>query len=212
MTDGTKRRSRNRRGEGGRLREEIVETAMRLVEGEGGARAVTLRAIAREVGIATTSIYSHFADVDEVMEAVTVKAFGELADLLGNAAAAETDPVARLRAVCHTYVALGAQHPRTYHLLFSEGPRSPAEKSADTTPGADAFHFLREGISACVAAGRSTSRDPDQDATALWTAMHGYVILQTGEPAAPSPPDDHLVDHLVDLFVDRLAQLTPPPA
>jgi AcrR family transcriptional regulator len=207
MTDGTQRRPRNRRGEGGRLREEIVETAMRLVEGEGGARAVTLRAIAREVGIATTSIYSHFADVDEVMDAVTARAFGELADLLGNAAAAESDPVARLRAVCHMYVALGAQHPRTYHLLFSEGPRSPAENNPPPVPGADALHFLREGISACAAAGRSTSLDPDQDAAALWTAMHGYVILQTGDPASPSPPDDHLVD----LFVDRLAQLTPPP-
>ena len=53
-------RHRNPRGQGTRLSEDIVAGALALIERTGSAEAVTLRAVAREAGIAAPSIYAHF--------------------------------------------------------------------------------------------------------------------------------------------------------
>ncbi len=79
-----KGRPRNARGEGDRLRGEVVEAASALIA-EDGPRALTLRAIARRVGITAPAIYAHFEDLDEVLEAVVDSTFGALADYLREA-------------------------------------------------------------------------------------------------------------------------------
>ena len=73
------RRPRSARGQGARLAEDIVTAALELIEQHGSAEAVTLRAVARQAGIAAPSIYPHFADRDAILLAVVVRVFDELA-------------------------------------------------------------------------------------------------------------------------------------
>src|ERR1700676_1347546 len=104
-------RTRNRRGEGARLREEVIAAAARLIE-ERGQDAVSLRAIARSAGITAPSIYAHFEDLDDLLEAVVANTFDALAAYLRRGVEANTDPVARFRATCLAYVAFGHEHPQ----------------------------------------------------------------------------------------------------
>ncbi len=174
-------RTRNRRGEGARLREEIVAAAARLIE-EGGQHAVSLRAIARRAGITAPSIYAHFEDLDEVLKAVVANAFEALTDYLRRGVEGHTDPVAQLRGTCHAYLAFGHDHPEQYAILFTRNNiELPPEvdKTVDDMLGAE-------------------------DATALWVALHGYVGLRTAIPDFPWPPDEVVLDKLID----RIAMLT----
>ena len=198
-------RTRNRRGEGARLREEIVAAAARLIE-EGGQDAVSLRAVARRAGITAPSIYTHFEDLDDVLEAVVANTFEALTDYLRRGVEGRTDAVARLRATCHAYLAFGHEHPEQYAVLFSRPFALPTEvdKTVDNMVGAEAFSFLIDGIRDCVAAGHSDSTQPQEDATALWVALHGYVGLRTAIPDFPWPPEEVVLDNLID----RIARLT----
>jgi len=203
-----RRRERNARGQGARLTEDIVTAALALIERSGSDEAVTLRAVAREVGIAAPSIYAHFADRDAIVMAVTVRVFGELAAAVeqGSAAAGQ-DPVARLVAGCESYVSFGLAHPARYGVLFSSHSRPPEEYCApvplgpDGHPvlefGAEAFALLVRGIEACVGAGASDSTDVVADATAVWVALHGAVTLRAALPGYPWPEADSFVRHLV---------------
>jgi AcrR family transcriptional regulator len=196
-------RTRNRRGEGARLREEIIRAAARLIEETGGQEPVTLRAIARTAGITAPSIYSHFTDLGDVLEAVVTSTSQLLATHLEQAVAGDPDPVARLHAACRAYARFGLEHPQQYRVLFARNARVPPGRPRKPITAMPAFAFLLGAIQACVEAGRSRSTDPVEDATALWVALHGYVGLQTGAPDFPWPPDDHLIDTLTD----RLARL-----
>ena len=99
----TKTRTRNRRGEGARLRQEIVAAAADLLD-SGGESAVTLKDIARMVGISSPSIYAHFPDREAIVAAVVAGTFGELkAELISARDEAGSDPVARLQALCAAY-------------------------------------------------------------------------------------------------------------
>jgi AcrR family transcriptional regulator len=185
-----------------------VTAALALIERSGSDEAVTLRAVAREVGIAAPSIYAHFADRDAIVMAVTLRVFDELAAAVeqGSAAAAP-DPVARLVAGCKAYVSFGLAHPERYGVLFSSHSRPPEEYCApvslgpDGRPvlefGAEAFALLVRGIEECVGAGASDSRDVVADATAVWVALHGAVTLRTALPGYPWPEAGSLVRHLV---------------
>ena len=192
------RHRRNARGQGNRLADDIVRGALAIIERTGSDDAVTLRAVAREVGIAAPSIYAHFADREAIIMAAVVKIFDELADAVEQAeVTAGPDPVDRLLAGCQAYLDYGFGHQARYGLLFSPRGLAPEEYcqpvpiGPDGSPvlefGAEAFSRLVGGIQACVAAGVSASEDVLADATAVWVALHGAVALRTALPGFPWP-------------------------
>ena len=212
------RRQRNARGQGARLTEDIVTGALALIERSGSDEAVTLRAVAREVGIAAPSIYAHFADREAIVVAVMLRVFDELAEAVRQGtAAAGADPAGRLVAGCEAYVSYGLAHPARYGVLFSGHPQPPEEYCAPIALGpdgrvvpefgAEAFALLVRGIEDCVKAGVSASPDVVADSTAVWVALHGAVTLRTALPGYPWPEPGSLVRHLVL----SLARITPGP-
>lgn len=212
------RRQRNARGQGARLTEDIVAGALALIERSGSDEAVTLRAVAREIGISAPSIYAHFADRDAIVIAVVLRIFDELSGAIEQgSASARQDPVARLVAGCEAYVGYGLAHPARYGVLFS-GPRgtpldhcAPVPLGPEGRPvlefGAEAFALLVRGIEDCVKAGSSASTDVVADATAVWVALHGAVTLRTTLPGFPWPEPEPFIRRLVL----SLARITGQP-
>jgi len=204
----TKTRERNRRGEGLRLRQDIVQAAANILNAGGSAASVSLRDIARQVGISAPSIYTHFPDRDSIVLAVVQDTFVELKDRL------ETqmnrpglEAVARLRAVCVAYLDFALEWPQRYQILFG-GVWNLAEAQKSSSVGAvvvgdEVFALMVEAIAQCVVAGQSSSTDPAADASALWVALHGLADLRVTAPLFPWPPD------LVELLINRLALLNP---
>jgi AcrR family transcriptional regulator len=208
LSTARRQRQRNARGQGSRLTEEIVSAALTLIERTGSDEAVTLRAVAREVGIAAPSIYAHFADRDAIVTAAVAQVFDELAEAIeAGLEAAGQDPAARLVAGCEAYVAFGLEHPARYGVLFSErrlGAQDyckPVMLGSDGMPvlefGAESFALLVRAIEDCAKAGVSASTDVVADATAVWVAMHGTVTLRTALPGFPWPDPDQFVREYV---------------
>ncbi|WP_406086435.1 TetR/AcrR family transcriptional regulator [Kitasatospora purpeofusca] len=186
-------RPRNRRGQGLLLREEILRAATALIVRTGSDQAVTLRSVAREVGIAAPSIYAHFPDRDAIVEAVVLEAIAQLHQGIADAVAEHEDPVESLLAGCAAYVDFGVREPARYRVLFGWAhpkPEAPAAEVPGRRQGLDAFQTLVDGLRACVSAGRSSSTDPFADAVAVWTALHGQVTLRADLPDFPWPPTD----------------------
>jgi AcrR family transcriptional regulator len=190
------RRQRNRRGEGARLRTELIDAAARLLESSGDAHAVTLTAVAREAGIATPSIYRHFADREQIIEAVVADRFQRLDHALTEAMATASEPAAALRACCQAYCRFGLEHPGHYQVLFSARlPRhsAPTADGWSDRPGARVFGRLVAAVQACVDAGCAGPGEASFMAVNVWVALHGIVSLRTSRPNHPWPPVAALV-------------------
>jgi AcrR family transcriptional regulator len=217
---GTLKRKRNPRGQGARLTVDIVSGALSIIDRAGTDDAVTLRAVAREIGIAAPSIYAHFPDRAAIMLAVVARVFDELTEAIAKARLSTCDdPVERLVAGCEAYVAFGLRNPSRYQVLFSErrpdGNESwrdyckPVAFGPNAAPvlelGAESFALLVDSLAECIAAGRSSSTDAMTDSTAIWVALHGTVSLKSSAPGFPWPePQD-----FVRQFVLRLARIKP---
>ncbi|WP_063036484.1 TetR/AcrR family transcriptional regulator [Nocardia pseudovaccinii] len=182
-------RNRNRRGEGGRLRAELVAAASRLLETLDGQESLSLRAVARAAGIAPQSVYLHFADRQELLTAVYEVRFAELRAALSVASSA--DGTTRLTEICRAYCEYGLRNPGHYRVLFGTAGTPGWEPADARMPGLPLFRLLAETAESCGSA------DPTATATCLWAAMHGLITLRQDRPSFPWLDLDILLDTLV---------------
>ncbi|MFD7817342.1 TetR/AcrR family transcriptional regulator [Streptomyces sp. NPDC059785] len=201
-------RARNRRGEGGRLREDIVDAAAALLDETGDERAITLRSVARKVGIAAPSIYPHFPDQPAIMLAVVRREFAALdAHLRAAAQEAGDNPLDRLYAVCRAYLGYAQSHPERYRTMFG-GLWMPTLGDSSVTAedltglGTAAMRRLSDLLAECAAAGRSAVTDPEHDAVTLWLCLHGFAHQRAATRVFPWPDET-----IADDIIARIARL-----
>lgn len=189
-------RARNRRGEGGRLRGDILAAASAILDETGDEQAISLRAVARRAGISAPSIYPHFRDRDAILLALTRDAFAALTEHLRTASTVAGDATGRLFSVCAAYLAFATDRPEHYRLMF--GGVWNATKAVQTESitaedaaslGQDALRVIIDALEACVEAGKAASRDTFADAVALWLGLHGLAHQRTLSASFPWPAD-----------------------
>ena len=184
----TKTRQRNPRGQGERLREDIIEAASRLLA-DPAAPPLTLRAVARAVGVAATSVYLHFDSIESLTLAVVNHLFGELVRQQDEIT--ETDPCQRVLAGALLYCEFGLASPGHYQLMFAR-PLPLRDYTAEHFPGWKSFQQLISRVAACIGV---DPQDPQAFfiAQLIWQQMHGIVSLRITRSKFPWPPLEETV-------------------
>ena len=189
------RRARNRRGEGGLLREDILDAASQLLVELGDEEKVTIRAVASAVGVSPPSVYLHFPDKDTLIFAVCQQLFAALDEAIERATAGLDDPFARMQARGLAYARFGVEHPEHYRVLFMQKPESAPEGfGSEQLMESAAFAHLLENVVDLLATGQL---EPDLEAfplaVELWALVHGCTSLLISHPTLGLPPVDQLV-------------------
>ncbi|RFU41220.1 TetR/AcrR family transcriptional regulator [Actinomadura logoneensis] len=191
-------RGRNPRGQGARLREDIVAATLRLLDELGDDQALSLRAVARELGIAATSVYIHFADRDALVLATLERAHHDLTRAVDEAEEEQADPVGRLRARVLLLGLWVQRHPGLYKVMHESTLNQRASMEfkqvlADRTTAA---------VRRCMDAGLAPSDDdPALVSLDLRTAVHGAVSMRVNQPDAHWPPFEEQVDRFLRKLV-----------
>lgn len=181
-------RGRTPPGQGGRLRGEIVAAAERLLAASGDEDALSLRAVAREAGIAAPSVYLHFASKEDLLRGVVAEFFLALRDAVRAASAGIAEPRQALLAGCLAYCRFAAERPGAYRALFATPRPEAGPPDVPGDPGSEAFATLTDGIAACMGAGFAPPADPHRVAVDVWSALHGIASLRRALPNFPWPP------------------------
>ncbi len=111
-------RTRARRGEGDRLRNEILHAAEALLVEHSDPEAVSIRAITDRVGCTAPSVYRHFADKDALLVEVCRGAFAHFDEYIQSRMPANATPLDALAACARAYVDFAMDHPGAYRVLF----------------------------------------------------------------------------------------------
>jgi len=203
----TEPRRRNSRGQGDRLREEIIAAAIRLLS--AAESPVSLRAVAKEARIAAPSVYLQFADLEALLVAVLERLFREQITLRDEAEAAAArlggGSWERLVARSVASVRFGIEQPGHFKVLF-EGrvfPKLTSPRIAGL--GRPLLARTVELIEDIPSSTRVTN-DPARLAMLLWAGLHGIVSLRINKPM-PEWPDPAV---LAEQMVRAIVQPTPP--
>jgi AcrR family transcriptional regulator len=164
----------------GDLRAACLRAAMDLLE-EGGATALSLRAVARRAGVSPAAPYRHYADRDALISAVAAVGYRELAEQL---AAAHPSPSTAddFGAIAVAYVQFALQRPALFRVMFAE----PCD--TDNSERVAATNAISEYVSAIV---RQSFPGFDTEAlsTAAWALVHGLAFLHLDGKLDASAPD-----------------------
>jgi AcrR family transcriptional regulator len=116
------------------LTAEITDAARRQLA-EVGAAALSLRAVAREVGLVSSAVYRYFPSRDELLTRLIIDGYDDLGAAAEAADAPSAAPIERWLAVCRAVRTWALAHPHEYALLYGSpvpGYRAPE----DTVPAA----------------------------------------------------------------------------
>jgi AcrR family transcriptional regulator len=208
-TSATKpRRKRAPRGQGERLREEILAAAERLLIETGDDEAVSIRAVADAVGVTPPSIYLHFEDKNALIFAVCERQFERLDRVTEEAAAGSDDPLESLRLRGKAYVRFGLENPEHYRILFmGKAKATPEGFDDERLRVAASFDHLVGAVQRCMDAGEIPHSDAFFVALGMWIAVHGLTSLLIAKPDFPWPGAEDLVDHFCSVHVAGLRRM-----
>jgi AcrR family transcriptional regulator len=201
------RTRRERRKEA--LRGEIIAAAHQLVQ-EEGYDGLTIRKLAKRIGYAPMSVYSYFADKQDILYALAEDAFELLAKRIEQRTS--SDPLEALRAVMTEYAAFGLGNPHEYRIVFmtekaelpsGQNPGEPEERNP-------AMQLLVGRVEACVAAGLF-SGDPRAIATMLWAIGHGGISLLITFPNYAFGDQQAFVKRMCDFAIAGLSKMDVAP-
>jgi AcrR family transcriptional regulator len=184
-TTAAPRRPRARKGEGPRLREEILAATERLLLQTGSAEAVSIRAVADAVGVTPPSIYRHFPDKQSLIFEVCTRHFTALTEHMRKAADGIDDPVEAMAARGRAYVHFGVAHPEPYRIMFMTRPDgSPTNVQEEWFRTSETFLDALQGVQACIDAGRLRPEHTDAYRVCLgfWARVHGLTSIAVSKP------------------------------
>ena len=215
-----------------RIEAAIIEIGRQHLVTEGAA-GLSLRAIARDLGMVSSAVYRYVASRDELLTLLVVDAYTELADAV-DGAATQSDWRARIRAIAHATREWAIDQPARWALLYGSpvpGYHAPAERTVG--PGTRVVGALFAAVAAGIAAGDITtakeavaqplSSDLDHiraefDFTGddgvvakcflVWAALVGAVSLEVfGQYGADTLTDPGQMFELqIGLLIDTLAR------
>ncbi len=159
----------------GNLRSALLEQAERTVEARG-ASALSLRELAREVGVSHAAPRRHFPGRQALFDALGETGFERLGDDLARAAEdAGKSFDARLHALAQTYVAFATRHAVLVELMFAGKHRVGADRLRQSADRAVATPL--RVIAEAQASGELPDGDPGRIATAVFATMNGLATM-----------------------------------
>jgi AcrR family transcriptional regulator len=178
------------------------------------AERLSLRELARRLGVTAAAPYAHFPDKASLLAALSETGFRTLgSELRRTFKAASTRPLARLRAMAQEYVQFAVKHPAYFRIMF--GVERPAiDQHAPLHSAAhDVIGLMLGTVVDCQGEGHLSQGDPMELALFLWVIIHGIAVLVLADfmPGVTDPRRRHAdATRLAGEYFDRaLSGLAP---
>lgn len=169
----------------GDLRAALLEVGLRLLA-ERDVEGVSLREMAREVGVSATSVYRHFPDKAALMRALAREGLDRLANAQRNAASGK-EGAASFAATGRAYVRFALANPALFRLIFTSSAQLQA------TGEVEALQMLRANAAEALPA-NAPPGIAEAGALRAWSLVHGLAMLMLD---GQLPAHDQLIDALI---------------
>lgn len=161
-------------------KEQLVSAAAKLLD-RGGQAAVTLRAVAEQVGVSHNAPYWHFRDRSALLAAVAERDFVHLRRAFEDGGKAD-DAGQALRAATAALIAYAIDHSARYRLLFSDPGLSLEQSLRDAAMAA--FQTFSAIVARCQDHGVLPAGDTARLTGLIYATLHGAIDLELGGRAS----------------------------
>ena len=157
------------------LKEACVRAAHDVIA-EQGVEQLSLRDVARRLGVSHQAPYKHYPSRDHLLAEVIRRCFEDFARAL-DGREHHDDPAADLESLGLRYLAYATEHPLEYRLMHGTPWPEPAAHPDMVRNAVRAFDILRDVLRRLYGGVRARRADVDLDAMYIWSTMHGLATL-----------------------------------
>jgi len=160
----------------GDLKRAIMDAALEMTE-ESGLDSLSLREIARRIGVTTAAPYHHFKDRQSLLMELAIEGYSRLLLALRAAREAAAGPQGELEAAAFAYLHFGRKHRALYSVMFS-GQLATHPRMGELSAVADpCLDLVRQSISE---GSGMEARASAEAAFCAWSLLHGILMLDNG--------------------------------
>ena len=157
------------------LKEACVRAAHQVIA-EHGVERLSLREVARRLGVSHQAPYRHYPSRDHLLAEVMRRSFESFAQDLDRRERSE-DPSTELAALGRRYLAYAAAHPLEYRLMFGTPWPRPADHPELVRDAVHAFDVLRTVLKRIYGDKAAARTQVDLQAMFIWSTMHGMASI-----------------------------------
>jgi AcrR family transcriptional regulator len=155
----------------GDLRDALVRVALREAE-QGGPEAISIKALAKELGVSQPAPYRHFVDREALLAAVTAEAFRQFNTVLREAMV-KPSKRSKLSRLAQATLSFGLERNGIYRLMFVSRSTACAAKDSELHRAAmETFGLVLDALEA-----PAIDHVRERHALQIWAALHGVVML-----------------------------------
>lgn len=153
----------------------LMEAALTSIR-ENGVERLSLRALARDIGISQTAPYRHFKDKTHLLVKLAAEGFYELAS---RKLTKKGKPYSEqnLIEVGIAYVEFAREYPEQYKLMFGSSIENRRDHAELMEASHTAFACILDQVEEGVKSGFLVNKDPEILAKSCWTTVHGIASL-----------------------------------
>ncbi|MDL5054611.1 TetR/AcrR family transcriptional regulator [Oscillatoria laete-virens NRMC-F 0139] len=184
----------------GDLKNALIDGALQMLA-EDGVRGLSLRKVARHIGVSHNAPYQHFADKEALIAALAERGFRQLDEAIqqGVTSMGEADPVARLVKAGMCYVEFMSTHAEYHEVMFGSFPHRDYPSLAEQALAS--FNHLVRLVEDGQAAGVFRDGDPREIAAILWAAVHGLSAIFASQKMPPQITGSRSASELTAHFI-----------
>lgn len=171
----------------GDLRSALVEAGLKALE-TADIADISLRQLARDVGVSATAVYRHFPDKQALMGALAQEGIDRLGAFQQQAAVEARSSADAFAATGRAYVRFALANPSLFRLTFGRCDRAGQSLFGDNL----AAQMLRDRA---AKASRGNAEAEQTLMVQAWAVVHGLAMLMLDKQL---PADDTLIDRVID--------------
>lgn len=196
----------------GNLKLALLGAAIEQIK-EVGVEKLSLRSIARTVGVSQTAPYRHFKDKNQLLAEVAAQAFIELYERSNSLINPNASAMENIQTTGMAYLQYAIENPEKYRLLFGNTIQNRRHYSTMIEAGERSFQILIDQVEQGIEAGDFIPGCSLLLANTLWTQVHGAASLILDgfyqDRELPMPFNDFLKAQI--MIASRALLLNPMP-
>lgn len=168
----------------GNLKEALFDAAENILR-ESGIKALSLRSLARHVGVSEAAPYNHFSSKEDLLEALATEGFRRLSkyittSLKSNLVALDVEKIAL------GYIRFAIDHNHLFRLMFGHEIIDIKPSEARVAASKESYEPIQTAVRSVLTINKSTKFDIEDTTVGAWSLVHGLAtLINTGKVNLP---------------------------
>ncbi|MEP1216875.1 MAG: TetR/AcrR family transcriptional regulator [Marinobacter sp.] len=167
---------------------------------EHGDAAISLRALAKQLGVSAPALYRHFIDRESLLAELAISGFESLRERLQTVD--QSSPRLALVDIGLVYVSFAQDEPNLYRLMFGGRVLPRGVHPRLDVAGKIAFQVLEDTIARAQQVGYVKPIPLSLMTAAAWSLVHGLAQLTIDGHLPSAKAEPHLAEGVVTLLLE----------